>query len=125
MSEANERRTVQLFGLSGANAVLTACAACNDFLNYNKMKHKHISFPEYKAMATVDKDCPQEVIDALKEMCRIAYYNLKKPLNQKEPEAVHGNEAEKEGCNHNWIRGYRVFKCSKCGKMMKTGIDCI
>jgi|CXWL01.1.fsa_nt_gi hypothetical protein len=46
-------------------------------LNYNKMKHKHISFPEYKATATVDEDCPQNVIDALKEMCRIAYYNLK------------------------------------------------
>lgn len=39
---------------------------------------KHINIPEYQARATVSDDCPQEVINALKEMCRLAYYGLGK-----------------------------------------------
>ena len=49
------------------------------------MKHRHISFPEYNATATVAEDCPQKVIDALREMCRIAYYNLNDESKQPQP----------------------------------------
>ncbi len=45
---------------------------------------KHINIPEYKAMATVADDCPQEVIDALKELCRLAYHGLGKDGKKKE-----------------------------------------
>lgn len=45
---------------------------------------KHINIPEYKGMVTVADDCPQEVIDALKELCRLAYHGLGKDGKKKE-----------------------------------------
>ena len=45
---------------------------------------KHINIPEYKAMATVADDCPQEVIDALKALCKAAYHGFGKEEKKKE-----------------------------------------
>lgn len=39
-----------------------------------------------------------------------------------ETEIVKQNEQTKELCKHQWIRGYRAFKCNICGELMSTGL---
>lgn len=62
---------------------------------------KHINIPEYKAMATVSDDCPQEVIDALKALCKAAYNWTGKEEKKKDPGARNwARPKNKNGSDH-------------------------
>lgn len=104
---------MQLLGLSGAKAhVHGSAAGGKDFLQKQYKMEKIFYIDEVKVwfnQVQQNQISFSKFVELLNE----------KATNPKEPETVHGNEAEKEGCKHEWVyhptTGYHY--CIRCHDM--------